>query len=131
MRRQFVLPEADREYLGSLGHPWETLKDGPAGWLLLDAFEVPSGYNVSKVAVALRIEPGYPDSQIDMAYFHPPLARQDGKAIRALADIAIDGRMWQRWSRHRTEKNKWRAGEDDIGTQLLLVRHWLELELRK
>ena len=82
------------------------------------------------ISAALKIDPGYPVAQIDMVYFDPPLQlvnknRQPG----ALANQAILGKNWQRWSRHRTGHNPWRPGLDDISTHLLLVENWLEREL--
>jgi Prokaryotic E2 family E len=130
MRRQFALPEFDLQYLASTNLEWETLVAG-AQWLLLRNWVVRPGYNVERVTVALQIPAGYPDTQIDMAYFHPHLARQDGKPIAALAAEDIGGASFQRWSRHRTAESPWRPGEDDVSTHLVLVDDWLERELAK
>ncbi len=83
------------------------------------------------VMVALRIETGYPDTQLDMVYFYPHLARCDRQPIGALASQTLDGKDWQRWSRHRTGQNPWRPGEDDLASHLALVEHWLEREFLK
>lgn len=128
MRKQFVLPESDTEFLDSLGLQWETIN---GNWLILHQFPVPEGYNVSVVSVALMIPPGYPIAQIDMAYFSPHLARVSGRGIGALSFQNIDGKIYQRWSRHRTGENPWRPGVDDISTHLSLVRNWFERELSK
>ncbi len=80
---------------------------------------------------ALRIEPNYPDTQIDMVYFSPSFTRADNKAIKAVTAQNFDGKIWQQWSRHRTGKNPWRPGVDDISTHLLLVDYWLKSELNK
>lgn len=128
MRRQFDLPEEDVEHLEVMGLLWETLTDGGGQWLLVRGFAVPEGYTATTVDVAIQVTPGYPTAQIDMAYFHPPLSRRDGQPIGALSMCTIDGRAWQRWSRHRTSENPWRPGVDDIGAHLRLVEHWLERE---
>ena len=128
MRRQFKLVDQDEDYLNSLGLDWEAVRSG-GQWVLVHQYPVPAGYSLDRTSAAVRIEPAYPDVQLDMVYFHPHLQREDGKAIRALAVQKIDGRPWQRWSRHRTPQNPWRPGEDYVGTHLLLVRHWLEREL--
>jgi hypothetical protein len=130
MRRQFSLPEADETFLESLGIPWETLIENSARWLLLHGFPVPAGYNHARVMVAIRIETGYPEAQLDMIYFYPPLDRLDGVAIGALSTQPLDGKVFQRWSRHRTVSNPWRPGEDDISTHLALASDWLEREFR-
>lgn len=130
-RRQFVLPQADREFLEARGLPWETIADAGGQWLLIHDFPVPVGYNTEKVITALMIAPGYPDAQIDMVYFYPPLARTDGRAINALSSQFLDGKNFQRWSRHRTAQNPWQPGEDDVSTHLTLVEGWLEKELTR
>ena len=127
MRREFILPEEDVEYLDATGLSWETVASN-GNWVVIHNLPVPDGYNVKETSVALRIDAGYPTSQIDMAYFYPHLSRQDGKPIGALAMINFDGKHWQRWSRHRTPSNPWRPEVDNIGTHMLLVSHWLERE---
>ncbi len=129
-RRQFELLEFDREFLDSCGLLWETVIDGNTRWVMLPDYPVIIGYSYTSVSIALELSPSYPDTQIDMVYFNPHLARVDGKAIKQLATRSIDGKIWQRWSRHRTEANPWRRGYDCIETHFLLVDEWLERELR-
>lgn len=128
MRREFDLPEADRDHLDARGTPWETIVEQGVHWLLLHEFEIPPGYNHGRAIAALRIEDGYPSTQIDMVYFEPQLARSDGRTINNLSHQRIDGRQFQRWSRHRTKANAWREGIDDVSAHLLLVRQWLKRE---
>lgn len=130
-RRAFALPESDREFLEARGLPWETVVEGGTRWVLIHDYPVRAGYDRNRVSLALEISPSYPDAQIDMVYFLPQLARMDRRAIAALAVRGIEGRQWQRWSRHRTGANPWRRGCDCIETHLLLVDEWLERELRK
>jgi hypothetical protein len=130
MRRQFSLPEADETFLNSLGLLWEAIIENSVRWLLLHEYPVPSGYNHDSVMLAIRIETGYPEAQLDMVYFYPPLARLDHVAIGALSTQSLDGKTFQRWSRHRTGVNPWRPGEDDLSTHLALVNDWLEREFR-
>lgn len=129
-RRSFQLAETDRGFLDNRYPKWETIVEGRSRWVLIDPFEVPTGFNHASVAVAIMIDPAYPDAQIDMAYFRPDLARSDGKAINALTPHTLDGQVWQRWSRHR-ESGAWRPGIDNIETHLLYVRSFLEMELKK
>ena len=131
MRRHFALPEADEEFLNSSGLRWETLLQSGVRWLLVHDFTVPPGYNVATVTVALRIETGYPDAQLAMAYFFPALARGDGRPIGALSSQPLDGKTFQRWSRHRTGENPWRPGIDDVSTHLMLVENWFRREFQK
>lgn len=131
IRRQFELLESDREYLDGRGLVWETLIEGPTRWVLILDYDIGDGYNHKKVNIALELPQSYPDTQIDMVYFNPHLARVDGVGIRQLANRTIDGKAWQRWSRHRTSANPWRRGYDCLETHMLLVDEWLERELRK
>ena len=131
MRRQFSLPAEDSEWLESLGCNYELVTDGSALRVVVYELPVPVGYNVSTVAANVRIDPGYPDSQIDMVYFHPPLSRSDGRPIGALSEEVFDGKAWQRWSRHRTPANPWRPGIDSLATHFALVHDWLEREKKK
>lgn len=131
-RRQFELPEEDRDFLNDrLGLDWEAVKEDDVRRIVISGFGVPEGYNVSEVDLFLRLEAGYPDAQIDMVYFSPALSLKSGKTIAALSGEVFDGRSWQRWSRHRTGENPWIPGVDNIERHLLLVREWLERELRK
>jgi hypothetical protein len=132
MRRQFQLPEEDEAHLDARGQPWETIIESNSHWLIVHDFPVPEGFTERRVSVAVAITPGYPVAPLDMAYFHPPVARSDGRPIGALSPHTLDGKTWQRWSRHRTEQNPWRPGVDDVAGHLALAEHWLqrELELR-
>lgn len=129
LRRQFRLPAHDEDALDRAGLPWETVIEGQTRWLLVHGRPVPSGYTIDRSSVALDIHPGYPDSQIDMAYFHPDLTPADGRSIKALSKRDIDGKQWQRWSRHRTPQNPWRPGVDDVESHLEQVDHWLRREV--
>lgn len=129
MRRDFNLPETDIDYLDTLSYPWDCLTSS-GNWVIIHNYPIPLGYNVSSVSLGLRIDPGYPNSQIDMVYFSPHIHRSDGKPIGALALQVIDGIQWQRWSRHRTGANPWKSGIDDISTHLLLINYWLEREFQ-
>ena len=129
MRRMFQLPAEDEATLDALGFSWETLIEGPRRWLLIHNYAITEGFNVKSTDLALSIDSLYPDTQIDMVYFYPALAKLDGGGINALSDLPFDGKIFQQWSRHRTGENPWRPGVDDIGTHLLLVDHWLEREV--
>lgn len=130
-RRQFSLPEEDQDWLDACGLEYDLINEGGVLRVVLDAFPTPPGYNHSHVQANVRIDAGYPDSQIDMVYFHPPLARLDGRPIGALCNDNFDGKVWQRWSRHRTGANPWRPGVDSLATHFALVESWLSREFSK
>jgi hypothetical protein len=130
-RRQFLLPSNDEEYLNSTGLEWETLVEAKVKWLLIHGRPVPKGFTFSTALTALQIAPGYPDSPLDMAYYLPALARTDGRQINQLSPQHIDGNVFQRWSRHRTQASVWRPGEDDVSTHLAFMDAALESEFSK
>ena len=130
-RRDFSLPQADLDWLHSTGLHFELVSQNGVLRVVLYGFQVPDGYDRRQVDVNVRIDPGYPDAQIDMVYVHPPLARADGVPIRALAGDSFDGKAWQRWSRHRTPANPWRPSLDNLATHFGLVEEWFARELRK
>ena len=129
LRRDFKLPEEDVECLNDLGLKWETVMEGGTKWLTVRGYPIPRGYNHETADLALRIPPSYPDDQIDMVYFHPMLALTNGKTIRQLTPLTIEGKPYQQWSRHRTPANPWRPGLDGVCTHLLQVDDWLRREL--
>ncbi len=131
-RHHFELLAEDHQFLDDYGCPWETISDG-SQWVLLHNFSTQhSGYNHQRVTVAIRLETGYPKTPLDMVYFYPALARKDGKQIGAIqATQPINGKAFQRWSRHRTGTNPWIVGQDNLGTHILLVEDWLRREFEK
>jgi hypothetical protein len=132
MRQDFPLLPADRAYLEAGGLEWETVVFNGVQWVLIPGYLVPPGYNATQATAALRLDLTYPDSQIDMVYFHPHLARTDGKGIPNLEGrVPIEGREFQQWSRHRTAENPWRPGVDDLGTHMELVEDWLLREFER
>lgn len=130
LRREFTFTEDDRLYLDAQSFSWEAVQDGTTRWILLQDFPIVAGYNISVSTAAMEIPQSYPDTQIDMVYFHPHLVRLDGRPIPKLKDRSFDGKIWQRWSRHRTAANPWRSDYDSIETHLLLVDEWLSREFR-
>lgn len=130
-RQEFALPADDMQWLNATGLQYELVAEDGALRVVLYDFPVPVGYNLSKVAVNVRIDSGYPDIQIDMAYFFPTLQRLDGRSIDSTSTDAFDGKTWQRWSRHRTGANPWRPGVDNLSTHMAAVEEWLARELKK
>lgn len=130
-RVQFSPLPADTKYLNSLGLRWEAVSENNVQALVIYNWPLPKGYSVHEADVHVRLNNGYPDTQIDMAYFAPAVSRADNRAIGGLSMCTFDGRQWQQWSRHRTLNSQWRIGEDDLSTHIPLVRDWLEAELRK
>ncbi len=125
----FSLPAEDVDFLDNNSFFWEAIVQ-QSNWLIIKGSPVPEGYNVSSVDIALLIPPTYPAAEIDMAYFYPPLQKKSGRPIGAISHQSIDGKTFQRWSRHR-RPGEWRSGLDNISTHLLAVNNWLEHDLKK
>lgn len=128
-RQSFTLPDEDEETLEKMGLRWETLTQ-PGMWLVIYDYPIPDGYNVVTATLALRITPSYPATEIDMAYFNPPLSKNNGKGISCATPLAIDGKNFQQWSRHR-KPGQWVAGVDNLATHLSLVDNWLVNDLKR
>ena len=77
-RRCFFLPADDSEYLDNAFPLWEAI-DG--NWVLLPEFGICPGYTVNCATVAIKIPISYPATQLDMAYFFPPVIRVDGRQV--------------------------------------------------
>src|SRR5690606_5910629 len=99
-RLAFQLPEEDRDYLETLALMWETIIDAGGRWVLIHEHPVPPGFNHRTVSLAMRVEGGYPPAKLDMFYVFPALQRQDNRPIPNLTSQPLDGKDFQRWSRH-------------------------------
>lgn len=131
LRRQFDLLPQDKTFLDEYGLRWETVIDG-SQWVLIHDFPTHEGYNHATVTVAIRMETGYPNTQLDMVYFFPALTRKDGRKIGATeSEQPIEGKRYQRWSRHRTPQNPWKIGRDYIGSHVILIEDWLAREFER
>ncbi len=129
-RRDFVLPQEDLDWLNSAQSEFELVSEDGVLRVVLYNFQIPVGYRQYQVDVNIRIEPGYPDTQIDMVYVYPALERADGRPVPATCMESFNGKEWQRWSRHRTPANPWRPGVDNLATHFGLVEHWFLRELK-
>ena len=121
-----VLPEDDTDFLNiDFGDQWEELSEAGIRGLLIKDYRLPEGYTPRKTNLMLLIPDSYPVGMIDMFYFDPPIERQDGIGIAALADETHFNQQWQRWSRHYP----WRPGIDNISTHITYVLNELRTEL--
>ena len=96
--------------------------------------EIPThdGYNHLRVTAAIRMKIRYPNTELNMVYFFPALARKDGRAIGATqAKQVTDRKTYRRWSRHRTAQNPWRPGVDGVDTHVFLIEDWLAREFER
>ncbi|PKV49212.1 multiubiquitin [Aquimarina sp. MAR_2010_214] len=130
-KTDFDIPADDSEFLNSLSNKVDILKEGNVCWIMLRDYALPEGYNVNTADVAIMIPPHYPRTALDMVYFTPPLHRKDGKQIGQLVNQSIEGKNYQRWSRHRTQYNPWHPEIDNFESHLDLMMHCLIAEFNK
>lgn len=130
-KKHFQLSSEDTQFLESMGLPWDAITENGIQRIVIYDFPLPTGYSSDKVNVNMRLESGYPDVQIDMAYMYPAISRLDNKPINATAPDMFNGLQWQRWSRHRTSANPWRPGIDNISTHVSAIKQWFKSELLK
>jgi hypothetical protein len=123
-RRAAPVLDQDRLFLDRYGLRWEVIADGST-WVLLHDFVLPPGYSADRVTVAIRVESGYPITALDMMYVYPAITRADGRPIPQTNCLqALDGKQFQRWSRHRTPTNPWIPGEDSLETHVYLIEEY-------
>jgi len=132
MRSDFDLLEEDESFIKRTCSKYDKIIEGNRNWLILRDYPVPSGYNVSVVDVAILIPAGYPRSPLDMAYFSPHLSRTDGIPIPKLTtSTSIEGKIYQRWSRHRKRDVAWRLGVDSLCHHVEEIAYWFQNEFNK
>lgn len=133
LRRDFQLSDEDRTFLDLMGLPWEAVVEGGVNWVLIHDFPTSnSGYSTDKVTAAIRLEPGYPLAQLDMVFVEPKLLRKDGREIPATnGTVTLLSRTFQQWSRHRSEKNPWQPGEDNLESHVMLIHDWFKREFER
>lgn len=130
-RRGAPVLDQDRLFLETYGLQWETIVDGSI-WILFYDFPLPPGYSRTHVLLAIRLESGYPMTALDMMYVSPAITRTDGKPIPQVNVVqAIDGKQFQRWSRHRTDANPWVPGEDSLETHIYLIEDFFRAEFTR
>lgn len=131
-RRDFALMPSDHAWLDARGYDWSTILDAGRRWLIIRDMPLPYGYNVASATIAMEIPTAYPMAEIDMFYCSPHLVRTNGQVIpQTQVTETINGRPFQRWSRHRGAGAPWRAGQDCVATHLLLVEESLDREVEK
>jgi Prokaryotic E2 family E/Multiubiquitin len=129
-RRDFRMLPVDERHLDALGMTWSTLIDQGRRWLVIEGFQLPAGYNVASVQMAVEVPGTYPASEIDMFYVSPALALTSGRVIeQTQVTETIATRPFQRWSRHRGQQSPWMPGVDNLVTHLALIESALLKEV--
>jgi hypothetical protein len=129
--RQFRLMPADENYLDSTFQDWQAILENGRQWVILPSYHLPVGYSETGVSLAIEVPTTYPMQQIDMFYVFPAVVILSGTALLATEHReAIQGKSYQRWSRHRGANSPWRPGIDNVMTHLALVESALLKEVQ-
>lgn len=127
---QFRLLPADESFLNNTYPDWQAIVENGRQWIVLPKYPMPSGYTQSIVSLAIEVPPTYPMAQIDMFYLFPASVLLAGTPIPATeSSEIIQGKTYQRWSRHRSGRSVWRPGIDNVMTHLALVESALVNEV--
>lgn len=119
------LPEADIAFLERSGIPYRVFEEGGMLNVELIDFPLPDGLNARTAHVLFRLSSSYPDTPPDMWWIIPHLTPVGGGQIPATGVLeTIDGRSWQRWSRH-LDPAAWRSGIDGLESYVRLLRNEL------
>lgn len=128
----FAFTEQDQLFAERHPDSVERVMEGSMHWVLIHDMDVPEGYNVRKVTAAIMLPIGYPTCGLDMVYFYPELSLTSGKPIHAAeARQTIQGKSYQRWSRHFTPQAPWRPGVDCLETYYAMIQGWLRREVMR
>lgn len=128
VRREFSLLAADAGFLNKRGLHWQTVNsDGQ--WLIVSDYPLPPGYDVATFTLAVLIPPSYPTAALDMFFCHPPLSINASVPPQTEHHQAIDGRNFQRWSRHRGSASPWNPGVDNLASHFALIDEALAREV--
>lgn len=129
-RRDFKLLPSDEKHLNEMDIDWETVLDGGRRWFIFRGYQLPNGFNVSAIDLAIEVPTSYPGAQLDMFYCHPSLTLAAGNTIaQTQASENVIGTSYQRWSRHRGPGSPWNPEKDNLITHLGLVEESISREV--
>lgn len=116
-----LLPTADVEILNDRSLRANAKIVGNEIHLVISNYPVGTGYDHAETDLLLRLPRQWPDGTPDMFWTAPHLkVAATGAWPTASAKImSIDGREWQRWSRHY--RDRWRPGVDGLENLLTIV----------
>jgi hypothetical protein len=126
-----MLAPPDEEYLRGKGLTFDVVIDQGLICVVVQNYELPTGYDRPGADLLLRLPPGFPDAQPDMFWCDPPVRIASSGSFPQAADLMESylGRTWQRFSRH-LGSGVWKPGVDNLGSYLALIRSELERSVR-
>jgi hypothetical protein len=130
-----VLRDVDLSHLTKRGFKYSTYTEGNLALLVIENYQLPSGYTPQTIDLLIQIPADYPDAALDMwwVYPHVQFERTGAEPTNTTERAAFagftpeSGRLWQRFSRHP----QWRLGVDDLRTYIASIRSTMENEVRQ
>jgi hypothetical protein len=105
------------DLLTEAGLPREraTLHAEAGGWsfLVISDYDLPAGYQPNRVALLVKLPPGFPDAAPDMFWVSPEIRTANGNVPRATSVERLLGKNWQRFSWHMAA-GAWKPGISDL-----------------
>lgn len=88
-----------------------TLHPEAGGWsfLVISDYDLPGGFQPSRVQLLVKLPPGFPDAAPDMFWVHPAVRTANGSQPRSTSTERLLGKDWQRFSWHLAS-GAWKPG---------------------
>ncbi|MDC4974113.1 hypothetical protein OHW14_01405 [Acinetobacter baumannii] len=129
---QFEVLQKDSEYLKQVFGDFRTIIDQGRRWLIVENYELPEGYSHKQITLAFEIPSLYPQAEIDMFYTCPRIYLPNGVTPSCTeVDQIIEGKIYQRWSRHRSQVSQWNPAIDSVVTHFSLIEESLLREVQQ
>lgn len=127
----FEILEKDSEYLKQAFGNFKTIVEVSRRWLIVDNYKLPEGYNHQNISIAIEIPIAYPQAEIDMFYTYPRIKLANGLNPSCTeVDQSIEGKAYQRWSRHRSSLSSWNPVVDSVMTHFALIEESIIREVQ-
>jgi hypothetical protein len=108
---------------------WQSVLAEGHRWLIVENYPLPPGYNMPSCTIAVEMPEAYPSAQLDMFFCYPHLTVGGVAPQQTEHRQAIDGKEFQRWSRHRGPGSEWTPGTDNLESHFALIDHALAKEV--
>lgn len=129
---QFEVLPKDDEYLKQVFGDFRTIIDQGRRWLVVENYQLPDGYSHKQVTLAIEIPSLYPQAEIDMFYTCPRIYLPNGVTPSCTeVEQIIEGKSYQRWSRHRSHVSQWNPVIDSVVTHFSLIEESLLREVQQ
>lgn len=121
-----ALLKSDAQYLELKGYEYSANQESNGSILVvIHDFPLSEAYTPTSCDLLIKLPPAYPNANPDMFWTWPDVKLRSGAWPRSSeVHEVLNGRPWQRWSRHLTA-SAWRPGRDCVRTFLAVVRREL------